>query len=195
MEKRIGTITRETRETRVSVEISLDEIKTPQIDTSVPFMDHMLELFSYHGRFYLNIKAEGDTEIDDHHTIEDIGICLGEAIRKALSSCKGIVRYGDSSLPMDEALARISIDISNRPFLLYNVPIRQVKLKAFDTFLVKEFFHALVNNARITLHIEVPYGENQHHIFEAIFKGFGVAFSKATRRIENLGTPSTKGIL
>jgi len=157
----------------------------------------MLSLFSRHGLFDLNIRAKGDTEVDYHHTVEDIGIVLGDAIKKALGDKKGIKRYGEATVPMDETLATVSIDISGRPYLIYNVKLpKKAKLKEFDPDLIEDFFRSIVNHSGITLHINLIYGRDTHHILEAIFKAFGRALDQATMvdtRIK--GIPSTKGRL
>ena len=192
---RRGIIRRKTKETDIHLDLSLDGGGQSQIDTGVPFLDHMLTLFTVHGFFDLTLKAEGDTEIDDHHSVEDIGICLGQAISKALGDKGGIARYGSCFLPMDETLARVVLDISNRPHLHYDVCVKEQKLGTFDTFLGKEFFRAVSQHGGFTLHIDLLHGENGHHILEAIFKGFGRALNSATTRIQIKGSLSSKGCL
>jgi len=164
--------------------------------TGIAFFDHMLSLFSKHGVFDLNIRARGDIDVDYHHTVEDVGIVLGEAFKKALGKKSGIERYGDSKVPMDEALSEVVIDISGRPHLTYNVDITKKKFIDFDTEVVKEFFEAFVLHAGMTMHINMIRGKNMHHILESIFKAFGVALSKACSiSPRKKGVPSTKGVL
>lgn len=194
--KRTAKIERKTSETAIAVQLNLDGSGTYRISTPVPFLTHMLELFSKHGLFDLTIKAKGDTQIDLHHTVEDIGICLGEAVLKALGGKKNMKRYGDMTVPMDEALAHVSMDISGRPFLAFNVPPLKGKIGTFDLELVEEFFQAFVNHSGITLHINVLRGKNYHHIIEAIFKALGRVLDEATRIDRRVsGVPSTKGTL
>lgn len=193
---RSATIDRKTRETEISLSIDLDGHAQSEISTSVPFMDHMLVLFARHGFFDLKIEGSGDTEIDAHHTVEDLGIVLGEAIRQALGDKSGIRRYGRATVPMHEALASVILDLSGRPCLVYNVEIPKAKVGEFDTELVEEFFTAFCNHAGANVHVNLAYGDNLHHIIEAIFKAFGRALDEATGldpRIE--GVMSTKGKL
>jgi imidazoleglycerol-phosphate dehydratase len=194
---RSATVTRTTKETNVQVDLNLDGSGRGQIRTGIPFMDHMLNLMASHGFMDLSICASGDTEIDNHHTVEDLGICLGKAINEALGKREGIRRYGHSIVPMDEALTRAVIDISNRPFLSYNVLLKESKTGTFDVHLVKEFFRALVQNSAITLHIDLLSGEDAHHVAESIFKAFARAFDQASAIEPRRGgaIPSTKGIL
>lgn len=192
---RKGAVDRKTRETDISVSLGLDGSGQHNLVTGVPFLDHMLTLFTVHGFFDLSIKATGDIEIDDHHTVEDIGICLGQAISKGLGEKDGIARYGSCYLPMDETLVRVVVDISNRPFLHYEAPVIEQKLGTFDTMLAKEFFRAVCQHAGLTLHIDLLHGENGHHIIEAIFKGFGRAMNEATAKLSIQGTLSSKGCL
>ena len=187
-------IHRKTLETDVDIELNLDLNKKSDISTTIPFMDHMLVLFSAHAGIYLKIKAKGDTEIDDHHLVEDIGITLGQAFRQALGDKKGIVRYGHFLLPMDEALAYVALDISGRPFLSYEAKIEFQKT-GFNYDLIQEFFIAFVNNAGMTLHIKMMKGRNNHHIAESMFKGVGRALAIAvsiSKKNKNK-IPSTKG--
>jgi imidazoleglycerol-phosphate dehydratase len=193
--ERFGQITRKTKETDISVELGFDGRGRVDVDTGVPFLDHMLTLFAVHGFFDVKIVAQGDTEIDDHHTVEDIGICLGQAIDSALGDKTSIARYGMAYLPMDEALARVVIDASNRPFLHYQAEVREPKLGTFDTMLVKEFFRAVCHHAGLTMHIDVLHGENGHHIIEAVFKGFGRALNAAGKELAISGALSSKGSL
>lgn len=194
---RTATIERKTKETDIKVKVNLDGKGNYTIDTSIPFLDHMLSLMCKHGLFDMKIKAKGDTEIDDHHTVEDIGIVLGKAIKQALRKKEGISRYGQASVPMDEALALVSLDISGRPYLVYRVQFsKKSKLKNFDPDLIEDFLLAFVSNSGITLHIESQYGRNTHHIIEAIFKALGRALKQAVSidpRIK--GVPSTKKCL
>jgi len=190
------TLNRRTSETQISLRINIDGRGKSDIDTGVPFFNHMLELMSKHGFFDLQIKAKGDLEVDLHHTIEDIGILLGEALKKSLDDKKGIRRYGFAAVPMDEVLAQVAVDICNRAFLVYNLPIAEGKVGMFDIEVIKEFFKALSTASGITVHINVPYGNNRHHIIEAVFKAFGRALCEAVAidpRIQ--GVMSTKGLL
>ena len=195
---RTAIIQRQTRETDIRLSLDLDG-GPYTIDTGVGFFDHMLDHVARHGRIGLDLSAKGDTHIDDHHTVEDVGIVLGQAIGEGLGDKKGIERYGQASVPMDEALARVAIDLSGRPHLVFRVDFKSfggdgASIGRFDVQLVREFFQAVANSARMNLHIEVPWGENNHHIAEAIFKAFGRALRGA---IEVTGTeiPSTKGTL
>ena len=190
------TITRETKETDIRVVLEIDGQGQAEIDTGVPFMDHMLTLFAVHGFFNLSIKATGDTEIDDHHTVEDLGICLGQAFKGALHNFAAIQRYGQAAVPMDETLVRATCDFSNRPYLHYGATIREQKVGHFDTALVQEFLRALTMHAGLTLHIEVAHGENAHHILEAIFKATGRCLDQASSKDPRLhGVLSSKGSL
>lgn len=194
--KRSAEVERKTKETDVQLTLNLDGGGLSSVDTGIPFLDHMFELMVAHGFMDLNVRAKGDTEIDYHHTVEDLGICLGKAINQALGERKGIRRYGQAIIPMDEALAQVVIDISNRPYLSYKVPIKKGLTGKFDIRLLKDFFRALVNYAGVTMHIELLSGDDAHHSAEAIFKAFGRAFDQACQREERLdGVPSTKGLL
>jgi imidazoleglycerol-phosphate dehydratase len=193
--ERKSSIARKTAETDIEIHLDLDGTGKNEISTGVPFLDHMLTLFSVHGFFDLRVKAEGDTEVDDHHTVEDIGICLGQALAATLAEKGGIARYGSCYLPMDETLVRVVVDISNRPFLHYDVDVAEQKLGTFDTALAKEFFRAVCQHGGLTLHIDLLHGENGHHIIEAVFKGFGRAMKRATTEIEIKGALSSKGCL
>jgi len=196
LEQRSGRVTRVTRETDIQLALLIDGTGIAGIDTSVPFLDHMLTLFAVHGFFDLEIKATGDIEVDDHHTVEDVGICLGQAFAMALGDKSGINRYGASYLPMDEALARVVVDVSNRPFLHYGVKISDQKIGSFDTALALEFMRAFAQHAGVTLHIDLLHGENGHHILEAIFKGLARAMSQAVSINGSLtGALSSKGVL
>ncbi len=194
--ERISQVKRKTTETDVTLKINIDGSGKYSIKTPVPFLTHMLELFSKHGLFDLEIIASGDIEIDFHHTVEDIGICLGEAFNKALGKKEKIKRYGEAKVPMDEALAQITLDISGRPHLTCNIPQIEDKVGQFDTELVEEFFQAFVNNSGMTLHINLISGKNSHHIIEAVFKAFARALDAATLLDPRVsGIPSTKGAL
>jgi len=193
---RRAKIIRKTTETDIQLEIDLDKTTGSRIDTTIPFFNHMLELFARHGFFKLIIKSKGDTQIDDHHLIEDLGICLGKAVGQALDKKKGINRYGSASVPMDECLCRVDLDISGRPYLIYNVKYGRRKIGGFDPALIKEFFKAFTDHSGITLHINFVYGDNGHHIIEAIFKAFARALREAVTLNENIkGVLSTKGSL
>jgi imidazoleglycerol-phosphate dehydratase len=195
-EGRKSRVRRTTKETDIELGIVLDGIGKASIDSDVPFLDHMLTLFTVHGFFNLTVKAKGDIRVDDHHTVEDIGICLGQALKAALSDKGGICRYGECYLPMDETLVRVVVDISNRPYLHFNVIIPDGKIGTFDTALVKEFLRAFAQHAGITLHVDLIHGENSHHIVEAIFKGLGRVMQEAVKvdaRI--IGVLSSKGCL
>jgi imidazoleglycerol-phosphate dehydratase len=194
--ERKAKISRTTKETEIKVDLNLDGLGKHQISTSIPFLDHMLSLLAAHGLFDLRIQAKGDTAVDFHHTVEDIGICLGSALRQALGGKEGVRRYGSAFVPMDESLASVHVDLSGRPHLVYHVPLRKKKIGDFDTELVKEFFQALVNNAGITLHAQVAYGNNGHHMVESLFKACGRALRQAVAKDEKVrGVPSTKGRL
>ena len=193
---RIGEIHRKTGETEILVQVELDGTGSYQIDTPIPFFSHMLTLLSVHSLCNLKVIAQGDIDVDDHHTVEDIGICLGEAIKMALQEKNGINRYGEAIIPMDEALARVVIDLSGRPYLVYNVKIDREKVGDLATENVQEFFQALANTAGMNLHIDLIRGDNGHHIIEAIFKAFARALKTAVAiepRVE--GIWSSKGKL
>lgn len=187
---------RKTKETDIFIEINLDGKGEHNINTSIPFLDHMLSLFSFHGSIDLNIKATGDIHIDYHHLMEDLGISLGEAVRKALGDKKDIDRYGEATIPMDESLAQVVIDISGRPYLVYKVAPNSKNLRGLEISLFEDFFRAFSNHSLINLHIILRYGRDVHHIFEAIFKAFGRALAKAiSLSTKKKGIPSTKGSL
>lgn len=194
--KRVAKIERMTNETKVWVEIDLDGEGKAEIDTGVPFMDHMLDLFTKHGLFDASIKAKGDTYIDDHHTTEDIGIVLGQAVKEALGDKKSIKRYGNAFVPMDDALAQVVIDISNRPHLEFRAQFPTQKVGNFDTELVHEFLWKFALEARMNVHVIVHYGANTHHMIEAIFKALARAIDDAITKDDRVkGVPSTKGLL
>lgn len=187
---------RTTNETDIRLAFEIDGEGKADISTDVPFMTHMLDLFTKHGQFNLTVDAKGDTEIDDHHTTEDIGICLGQAFLEALGDKKGIKRYGLALVPMDEALAQVAVDLSNRPHLEMRAAFPQAKVGTFDTELVHEFLWKLALEARMNLHVIVHYGTNTHHMIEAVFKALGRALDEASSidpRVK--GVPSTKGML
>ncbi|HLG22328.1 MAG TPA: imidazoleglycerol-phosphate dehydratase HisB [Candidatus Manganitrophaceae bacterium] len=190
------TVDRRTKETQIAVRLDLDGTGKHRIATPFPFLNHMLSAFSKHGYFDLTIAAKGDIEVDDHHTVEDIGIVLGEALAKAWGEKRGIRRFGNASIPLDEALAQVTVDLSGRPYLVYHVRMPRKKIKEFDTDLIEHFFRALVDRSQINLHINLLYGKDPHHILEAIFKGFGRALDQATEIDPRLkGVASTKGKL
>jgi len=190
---RSSTITRKTNETDIEIKISLDGAGNTDIDTGVTFFDHMLNSFARHGSFDLTVKARGDLNVDDHHTIEDVGISLGSAIHKSLGDKKGIERFGEARIPMDEAIAMAAVDISGRSFLVFNAEFANPGIGGYTCQNTKHFFESLVINAGINVHLEAR-GENDHHKTEALFKAFGVALKRAVR-ITGSGIPSTKGML
>lgn len=193
---RKAEVRRKTKETSVVLTLNLDGSGKHSIVTGIPFFDHMLSLLAYHSRIDLSLRAKGDIGIDAHHTVEDVGICLGDGIRKALGEAKGIQRYGMATIPMDETLVSVAVDLSMRPYLIFQMKLRRSKIGTFDPELVEEFFKALCNHARITLHINLLYGRNSHHMVEAVFKGFGRALREAVSFDERATEiPSTKGIL
>ncbi|MBA2942924.1 imidazoleglycerol-phosphate dehydratase HisB [Paenibacillus sp. CGMCC 1.16610] len=193
---RSASVARKTNETDIKLSFQVDGTGISEIQTDVPFLNHMLDLFTKHGHFDLNVDAKGDIEIDDHHTVEDIGICLGQTLREALGDKRGIKRYASVFVPMDEALAQVVIDISNRPHFEYRAQYPTANVGSFETQLVHEFLWKLALEARITLHVIVHYGQNTHHMIEAVFKALGRAIDEATTidpRVQ--GVPSTKGVL
>jgi imidazoleglycerol-phosphate dehydratase len=194
---RQARVERKTKETEIALQLNLDGTGGSKVQTPIPFFSHMLEAWSKHGLMDLAVEASGDVEIDIHHTVEDVGIVLGQALRQALGDKKGIVRYGAAFVPMDEALVQASVDISGRPFLVFNVPVARTRVSNFDLDMLQEFFRAFAFNAEITLHVTMHYGHNLHHIAEAVFKAVGRALAEATRlnpRITGV-LPSTKGTL
>jgi imidazoleglycerol-phosphate dehydratase len=193
---RKATIERVTKETQIKLSLAIDGNGAANICTSVPFLDHMLDLFARHGLFNLEVEASGDIDIDFHHTVEDIGIVLGSAFNKALGDKQGIRRYGAATVPMDEALASVAVDLSGRSYLVYNVNIPKVKIGDFDVELAREFFQALAGNLAANIHINVMYGDNIHHILEACFKALARALDQATQVDDRItGVLSTKGTL
>lgn len=193
---RLATINRKTNETDIQLSLQIDGEGKAKLHTGVPFMNHMLDLFAKHGQFDLTVHADGDTDIDDHHTTEDIGICLGQALKEALGDKKGIKRYGNAFVPMDEALAQVVIDLSNRPHFELRGELPRQKVGTFDTELVEEFLWKFALEARMNVHVIIHYGRNTHHMIEAVFKALGRALDEATMidpRVK--GIPSTKGML
>jgi imidazoleglycerol-phosphate dehydratase len=193
---RKAEVKRKTKETEVFLKLDLDGSGRHVIQSGIPFFDHMLNLLAYHSSIDLSLKARGDIGVDSHHTVEDVGICLGEGIKKALGAAKGIQRYGMAMIPMDETLGSVALDLSMRPCLVFHMKLRRGKIGTFDLELVEEFFRALCNHGRITLHINLLYGKNSHHMVEAVFKGFGRALREAVSldgRTSDI--PSTKGML
>ncbi len=193
---RRAAVERKTTETNVKIIVDLDGSGQADIHTGIPFFDHMLTLFSAHGLFDLSIRAEGDIDVDYHHTVEDVGLVLGDAFREALGDRRGIQRYGHAVTPMDETLSSVAVDLSNRPYLVYNVLQTGKGVSGFDIYLAKEFFRAFSNRSGMNLHINVSYGENEHHILESVFKAAGRALDEASTfdpRIKDVR--STKGAL
>jgi imidazoleglycerol-phosphate dehydratase len=193
---RQARVERITKETQITLQLNLDGTGASKVETGIPFFTHMLEAWAKHGLMDLVVDAKGDLEVDLHHTVEDVGICLGKAFREALGDKRGIVRYGASFLPMDEALLHAAVDISGRPYLVFNVPVQRTRIANFDLDLLKDFFRAFAFSAEITLHVTMHYGENLHHIAEAVFKAVARALAEATRLSARVaGVPSTKGSL
>jgi imidazoleglycerol-phosphate dehydratase len=193
--KRKAKITRKTKETDVKMEFDLDGSGNTDIETPIPFFNHILESFARHGNFDMKLRASGDTDVDCHHLVEDVGICIGRAIFECLKDKKGIKRFGYILLPMDEAEVAVSIDIGGRAYLRYNVEIEYEKLEGMETVVVEDFFRALVSNSFINLHINKNTGINSHHIIEAIFKAFGIVLHDASRISGASTIPSTKGLI
>lgn len=194
MKTRTAKTNRKTKETQVSIELNLDGKGKYQIDTGIGFLDHMLTHLSKHGKIDLKVKAKGDLNVDAHHTAEDIGVCLGECLTKALGDKKGIARYGHSSLPMEEAMANVAVDLSGRPSCVYIVQYKTSKIGDLDVDCIEEILRSFSNAGRFNLHINVPYGTNGHHMAEAIFKALGQSLAQAVK-ITGQDIPSTKGIL
>lgn len=193
---RQAELERETKETRIKVRVNLDGEGRSEIATGIGFFDHMLVHLAKHGGFDLDVSAQGDLEIDAHHTVEDVGICLGQAFLKAVGTAEGLTRFGHAVLPMDEALAEAAVDFSGRPFLSYRADVPKTRVGDFDTELAEEFFRAFAMNGRITLHVVLRYGTNAHHCIEVIFKTFARALSQALSLDPNVkGVPSTKGVI
>ncbi|UEL47374.1 imidazoleglycerol-phosphate dehydratase HisB [Terrisporobacter hibernicus] len=191
---RKGFVERNTLETKVEVKINLDGSGKAEIDTGIGFLDHMLTLFTFHSKFDVTVKCRGDLQVDDHHTIEDLGICLGQSFKDALGEKIGIKRYSTVYIPMDESLAYTSLDISNRPYLVFNVNFKSERIGNMSTQMFKEFFRAFVNESRITLHINLIYGENDHHKIEAVFKSFARALREGSEVVSG-HISSSKGVL
>lgn len=189
-------IKRKTKETNINLVLNIDSKGIYQVETPIPFLNHMLELFGKHGMLGFKIKASGDVDVDDHHLVEDIGICLGEALREALGDKKGMRRYGFFTVPMDEVLTTVAVDFSDRPAFVYNTPIKKGRIKDFEVELIEHFFDSVTRSARMNLHINVHYGKNKHHVIESMFKAFAKAIDMATEidpRSKRI--PSTKGKL
>ncbi|MCK9384228.1 MAG: imidazoleglycerol-phosphate dehydratase HisB [Nevskia sp.] len=197
MSPRSATVRRDTRETQIAVEINLDGNGDSRFDTGIPFLDHMMEQIARHGLIDLVVEAKGDVHIDHHHTVEDIGITLGQAFDKALGDKRGIVRYGHAYVPLDEALSRVVLDCSGRPGLEWFVEFPRARIADFDVDLFREFFQGFVNHAKVTLHVDALRGRNAHHIAETIFKAFGRALRMSSTLDPRVGDamPSTKGVL
>jgi len=197
MTQRSASVKRDTLETKISVAVNLDGSGAAKFDTGVPFLEHMMDQIARHGLIDLDISCEGDTHIDDHHTVEDIGITLGQAVAQAVGDKKGIRRYGHAYVPLDEALSRVVIDFSGRPGLIMKVPFTQKRVGNFDTELFSEFFHGFINHAQVTMHIDCLRGENAHHQIETVFKAFGRALRMALEEDPRMAgvMPSTKGTL
>ena len=194
--KRSATATRSTKETQVAIEINVDGEGTADVSTGIPFFDHMLMLTAAHGFFDITVQAKGDVDVDGHHTVEDIGLVFGKAFTEALDDRKGIKRYGHGIVPMDEALASVAIDISNRPYLHFQAAFTSEKTGLFDVELVEEFFKAFVSTSRVTMHVRLLHGDNTHHQIEAMFKAFGRALDQATTYDPRISEVlSTKGVL
>ena len=197
MSQRVASVTRDTLETQITASVNLDGTGAAKFDTGIPFLEHMLDQIARHGLIDLDIVAQGDLHIDDHHTVEDIGITLGQAFAKAVGDKKGMTRYGHAYVPLDEALSRVVVDFSGRPGLTFDVPFTRASVGGFDVDLFAEFFHGFVNHAQVTLHIDNLRGDNTHHQIETVFKAFGRALRIALSMDERMAglMPSTKGVL
>lgn len=197
MAERKATVSRNTLETRITVTVNLDGSGQAKFDTGVPFLEHMMDQIARHGMMDIEVDAKGDTHIDDHHTVEDIGITLGQAVARAVGDKKGILRYGHAYVPLDEALSRVVVDFSGRPGLEFHVPFTRATIGAFDVDLFHEFFQGFINHAQVTLHVDNLRGENSHHQAETVFKAFGRALRMALTADPAMAgiTPSTKGVL
>lgn len=194
--EREGRVTRKTRETDIQAELVLDGAGTADVETGVPFFDHLLEAFTRHGLFDLRVRAVGDLEVDQHHTVEDVGIVLGQAVRQACGDGSGLARFGSARIPMADALLQVDLDLSNRPYLVYGVTLPRDWVAQFDAALVEDFLYAFCMNGGIDLHVNLAYGHNVHHVVEGIFKGLGRALDQATRVDPRVQGPlSTKGTL
>jgi imidazoleglycerol-phosphate dehydratase len=193
---RVGRVERATGETSVLVEVDLDGTGRADVATGVPFLDHMLDQLGRHGRLDLTVRADGDTDIDDHHTVEDVGIALGQALAEAWGDRAGVERFGDATVPIDECLTRVAVDLAGRPYLVWHAPVPLEVIGTFETSLVKHLFESVVANSRVTLHVRLLEGGNTHHVFESVFKAFAVALRRAVARVPGGGgVPSTKGVL
>jgi imidazoleglycerol-phosphate dehydratase len=192
---RTGTVVRDTKETAIRVEVDLDGSGKVDVSTGVPFFDHMLDQLGRHGRLDLTVHADGDLQIDEHHTVEDVGIALGQALAEAWGDRAGVERFGDAQVPIDEALTRVAIDLSGRPYLIWKVDAPVQLIGTFETSLLKHFWESVVANARITLHVENVSGDNTHHVFESVFKACAVALRRAVASTGSDAVPSTKGVL
>ena len=192
---RTASVNRQTGETKVKVALGLDGAGSADVDTGVPFFDHMLDQLGRHGRLGLYVRTVGDLEVDAHHTVEDTGIAMGQALAEALRDKAGVERFGDATVPIDEALVRVALDLSGRPYLVYDADTPVELVGTYETSLTKHFFEALVANARITLHVQLLAGNNSHHIQEAVFKSVAVALRRAVTLTDQTGVPSTKGVL
>ena len=196
MAARKSEVRRKTKETDVTLALALDGSGAGAVSTGVGFLDHMLDLLARHGLLDLTVKAKGDTHVDAHHTVEDVGICLGQALKEALGERKGIRRFGDCAVPMEDALAQVALDLGGRGALVFNVAFPTPKTGDFDVVLVEEFFRAVASNSGMNLHVNVPYGKNSHHVAEAVFKSFARALDQAMALDPRIkGVPSTKGVL
>ena len=193
---RTANVHRKTKETEIEIDLSLDGEGAYRISTGIPFFDHMLESFAKHGLFDLTLSAKGDLQVDLHHTVEDVGIALGQAFRKALGDAEGIRRYGSQVLPMAEAKVEVSVDVSNRPYLVYRVELPNARIGTFDASLTEDFLYALAHNAGLDLHVDLRYGKSPHHVVEAVFKGLARALRVAVERDPRVkGLPTVKGAL
>jgi imidazoleglycerol-phosphate dehydratase len=194
---RQGRVERKTRETEILLHLNLDGTGASKVDTGIPFFNHMLEAWSKHGRMDLAVDAKGDLDVDLHHTVEDVGLVLGRAFDEALGDKKGIVRFGHAWVPMDETLVSAVVDLSGRPYIVFNVPLQRARIGTFDLDLLRDFFRAFGTEAKLNLHVTMHYGENLHHVAEAVFKAVGRALAEATRRDPRIAglLPSTKGAL
>ena len=194
MKKRAARIQRTTKETDIHVQLDLDGAGEYRVSTGIPFLNHMLELFAKHSLFNLRLKAKGDLDVDYHHTVEDVGLALGEALNQALGDRKGILRYGWAVLPMDESLSRVALDLGGRPYLVYEVTTKKKRIRDFDLGLIEEFFRAFTVQARMNLHIKLMYSQEPHHAYESVFKGLAKALSMACMKDARVkGVPSSKG--
>jgi imidazoleglycerol-phosphate dehydratase len=194
--QRQGSVSRKTRETEIQVELTLDGSGQSEVDTGIPFFDHLLDSFTRHGLFDLRLRARGDLEVDQHHTVEDVGITLGQAIRQACGDGSGLARFGSARIPMADALVQVDLDLSNRAYLVYQVELSRDWVGRFDAALVEDFLYALAMHGGLDLHVNLPYGHNVHHIVEGVFKGLGRSLDQATRIDPRIQGPlSTKGSL